>query len=82
MTFSSTNTPFNIFIDLDDISETQFLKDAIVNHTKYGSTSHNSSISQNFRYITHYVDPTDTLQGLSLKYGCKVCLIQFIKHKY
>lgn len=60
--------------DQNDISETQFLKDAIVNHTKYGSTNHNSSVSQNYRYITHYVDANDTLQGLALKYGCKVCV--------
>lgn len=74
MSFPSSSGT-NVFFthDLADISETQFLKDSIVNHTKYGSTNQNSSISQNYRYITHYVEPSDTFQGLSLKYGCKVC---------
>lgn len=73
MTFSaSSSASFHLFADQNDISETQFLKDAIVGHTKYGSTNHNSGPSQNYRYITHYIDASDTLQGIALKYGVKV----------
>lgn len=73
MTFPSmSTTSFNIDLDKDDISETEFLKNSIAHHVKYGSTSSNRD-TQAHQYVTHYVDPNDTLQGLSLKYGCKVC---------
>ena len=68
-----TMTPFNIHGDHDDLSETEFLKNAIATHNKYGSTNCNFG-QQNYRFITHYIEPTDTLQGLALKYGCKVCI--------
>lgn len=64
-------TPFNIHGDHDDLSETEFLKNAIATHNKYGSTNCNFG-QQNYRFITHYIEPTDTLQGLALKYGCKI----------
>lgn len=68
-----TMTPFDIHNDLDDLSETEFLKNSIATHTKYGSTNCNFG-QQNYRFITHYIEPTDTLQGLSLKYECKVSI--------
>ena len=71
MTYKSSCNSFDLFNDQNDLSETQFLKNSIVNHTKYGSTNHN--VEPNYRYITHYIDTNDTLQGLALKYGCKVC---------
>jgi len=74
--------PFDLLTDQNDVSETQFLKSSIVNHTKYGSTNHNTEPPQNFRYITHYVDSSDTLQGLALKYGCKVRIIDSVAHSF
>ncbi|KAI2809772.1 hypothetical protein BLOT_000924 [Blomia tropicalis] len=70
MTYQSSCNSFDLFNDQNDLSETQFLKNSIVNHTKYGSTNHNAE--PNYRYITHYIDTNDTLQGLALKYGCKI----------
>ncbi|KPM07490.1 hypothetical protein QR98_0059840 [Sarcoptes scabiei] len=72
MTFPYSNmTPLDI-IDDEDLSETEFLKNSIATHTKYGSTTNCDHGSQNLRFITHYVEPNDTFQGLSLKYGCKI----------
>lgn len=69
MSFSSSNV--DMMLDQNDISETQFLKNSIVNHVKYGSTNQKSNTTK-LKYLTHYVDTNDTLQGLALKYGCKV----------
>ena len=61
---------FDLFGEREDYSETQFLKNSIANHTKYGSTA--AIPTTHFQYVTHYVEPLDTLQGLALRYGCKV----------
>lgn len=65
-----------VFVDqsLTD-SETQALKNSMRYHVKYGSygsTGDNHKKMQNFKYVTHLVQPTDTLQGLSLRYHCSV----------
>lgn len=72
MTYQNMS-PFDIHTDHENLSETEFLKNSIANHTKYGSTNCNLN-SQNYRFITHYIEQTDTLQGLALKYGCQVRL--------
>jgi len=83
MTYPSlSSTQFDLLIDENDVSETQFLKNSIVNHTKYGSTNHNVGPPQSYRYITHYVDSSDTLQGLALKYGCKIETIKKFNKLY
>ncbi|KAG1695543.1 LysM and putative peptidoglycan-binding domain-containing protein 1 [Nymphon striatum] len=47
--------------------ETSRLGNYVHSKTKYGSTSRNISRPQKF--IKHHVSPSDTLPGLSLKYG-------------
>ncbi|XP_022258667.1 lysM and putative peptidoglycan-binding domain-containing protein 2-like isoform X2 [Limulus polyphemus] len=48
-------------------TETALLVSFVKNHTKYGSTS-NYAIRRE-RCIKHIIQPTDTLQGLALRYG-------------
>jgi len=58
-------------------SETQSLKNSMKYHVKYGSygsTGDSHKKMQNYKYITHLVQPTDTLQGLALRYQCSVSL--------
>lgn len=49
-------------------SERESLKNSMRYHVKYGSTGNNHKKMQNYKYITHLVQPTDTLQGLALRY--------------
>jgi len=51
----------------DDIAEREFLGSFVKKQIKYGSTS--KHILKQQKFITHYVQPSDTLQGLSLRYG-------------
>ncbi|XP_076333409.1 lysM and putative peptidoglycan-binding domain-containing protein 2-like [Tachypleus tridentatus] len=48
-------------------TETALLVSFVKNHTKYGSTS-NYAIRRE-KCIKHIIQPTDTLQGLALRYG-------------
>lgn len=54
----------------DDPEEREFLTSSVKKQVKYGSTS--SRVFKAEKYITHYVQPGDTLQGLALRYGTAV----------
>lgn len=80
--------------DMDDsefmFNEKQSIRDSSRTLKKYGSTCCNS-LRNNEILIRHTVEKTDTLQGISLKYGatvsvweCKcVCVVEIsIVHKH
>jgi hypothetical protein len=52
---------------VDDPEERAFLTTAVKKQVKYGSTA--SHVFKPEKYLTHYVQPGDTLQGLALRYG-------------
>ena len=54
-------------------SETESLKNSMRYHVKYGSTGSDHKSVNKYKYITHSVQPTDTLQGLALRYEVTVC---------
>lgn len=51
--------------DFTDFQETEVLSTVVKRQAKYGSTSSHSFVNQ--KYISHLVQPTDTLQGMILK---------------
>ncbi|XP_054161960.1 lysM and putative peptidoglycan-binding domain-containing protein 2-like [Oppia nitens] len=53
-------------------SETESLKHSMRSHMKYGSTGTDYKGVNRYRYITHLIQPTDTLQGLAVKYEVTV----------
>ena len=53
-------------------SETESLKNSIGFQVKYGSTGSDHKSANKYKYITHTVQPTDTLQGLALRYEVTV----------
>ncbi|CAG2173214.1 unnamed protein product [Oppiella nova] len=53
-------------------SETESLKPAMKYHMKYGSTGSDHKSVNKYKYMTHTVQPTDTLQGLALRYEVTV----------
>lgn len=52
--------------------ETSRLGNFAKTHSRYGSTARNISRPQ--KHTKHIVSPSDTLQGLSLKYGVSVSI--------
>lgn len=54
------------------LNERQSIRDSARQLKKYGSTCNH--VRNNDVYIRHELDPSDTLQGIALKYGCTVRL--------
>ena len=56
-------------------NEKQSIRDSTKSLKKYGSTCNHVRNSEIL--IRHEVEKTDTLQGISLKYGCTVSIYKY-----
>ncbi|XP_055379324.1 lysM and putative peptidoglycan-binding domain-containing protein 1 isoform X2 [Condylostylus longicornis] len=56
--------------DMDMFNEKQSIRDSARSLKKYGSTCNHIRNSSSEVLIRHEIEKTDTLQGISLKYGC------------
>ena len=62
-------TKLVIRMEIVDDSEKELLTKSMKSQNKYGSTGNHVTLE---KYLTHVVLPTDTLQGLALKYHVTV----------
>jgi len=72
MSLLSNNYYVKVDDDFEEIEETETLRNIVSKAAKYGSISSHTSTSlfpHNQKFITHVVQPQDTLQGLALKYS-------------
>lgn len=67
------NDRSNLYIMMD---ERQSIKDSLRCLRKYGSTSTNNHCKFPDEFIKHMVGDRDTLQGIALKYGVTVSILQ------
>lgn len=61
-----------------DADEYHFIGNIVRKQTKYGSTVNHSFKEP--RYIEHKLQPSDTLQGLALKYNVSVSIFTNFVH--
>jgi len=55
-----------------EAEERHFIGSLVARQPKYGSTVKNVNVFKENRYVQHKLEPSDTLQGLALKYNVSV----------
>lgn len=64
------------------MNEKQSIRESSRSLKKYGSTCNHRITNSSEVLIRHEIEKTDTLQGISLKYGCSVSLFNPKKKNY